>query len=117
MAIRPGDRYATRSALADDIERWMADRPVAAWRERYRGERGDSTHERQPNCGDPHAASSVLVALVGSAAVLIVQTRGQWPAPAGQQQARNTQRSRAAAVQSGDGRDQALSTANKARTC
>ena len=33
MALEPEDRYATPRALADDIERWMADEPVTAWRE------------------------------------------------------------------------------------
>lgn len=30
MALKPDDRYASCRALADDIERWMADEPVAA---------------------------------------------------------------------------------------
>src|SRR5262249_7808464 len=33
MATSPGNRYATARALADDVERWAADEPVAAWRE------------------------------------------------------------------------------------
>ncbi len=33
MATRPEDRYPTASALAEDIERWLADEPVAAYRE------------------------------------------------------------------------------------
>jgi hypothetical protein len=33
MATHPEDRYPTPRALADDLERWMADEPVAAWRE------------------------------------------------------------------------------------
>jgi eukaryotic-like serine/threonine-protein kinase len=33
MALRREDRYGSARALADDIERWMADEPVAAWRE------------------------------------------------------------------------------------
>jgi serine/threonine-protein kinase len=33
MALRPEDRYATPRALADDIERWLADEPVAVHRE------------------------------------------------------------------------------------
>ena len=40
MALKPEDRYATPRALADDVERWMADEPVAAWREPWRGGRG-----------------------------------------------------------------------------
>jgi serine/threonine-protein kinase len=33
LAFRPEDRYAQCWALAEDIERWMADEPVSAWRE------------------------------------------------------------------------------------
>jgi serine/threonine-protein kinase len=33
MAHNPADRYASARALADDIERWMADESVSAWRE------------------------------------------------------------------------------------
>ncbi len=33
LAVAPEDRYASSRALADDIERWMADEPVLAWRE------------------------------------------------------------------------------------
>jgi eukaryotic-like serine/threonine-protein kinase len=37
MALRPEDRYGSCRALADDIERWMADEPVSAWREPFTG--------------------------------------------------------------------------------
>ena len=30
MALKPGDRYASPKALAEDVERWMADEPVTA---------------------------------------------------------------------------------------
>jgi serine/threonine protein kinase/tetratricopeptide (TPR) repeat protein len=33
MALRPDDRYASPRALAGDIESWLADEPVSAWRE------------------------------------------------------------------------------------
>jgi eukaryotic-like serine/threonine-protein kinase len=33
MAIRPENRYPTAQALAADVESWMADEPVSAWRE------------------------------------------------------------------------------------
>jgi eukaryotic-like serine/threonine-protein kinase len=35
MALRPEDRYGSCRALAEDIERWMADEPVLAWREPF----------------------------------------------------------------------------------
>jgi hypothetical protein len=36
MALNPADRYATPKALADDVERWMADEPASAYREPVR---------------------------------------------------------------------------------
>ncbi len=33
MAFEPEDRYATARALADDLERWLADEPVSAYRD------------------------------------------------------------------------------------
>jgi serine/threonine-protein kinase len=33
MALRPEDRYGSALALADDIQRWMANEPVSAYRE------------------------------------------------------------------------------------
>src|SRR5262249_6016973 len=33
MAPAPRDRYPSARALADDIEHWLADEPVSAWRE------------------------------------------------------------------------------------
>src|SRR5262249_14495421 len=33
MAVRPEDRYATAMDLAADVEHWLADEPVSAWRE------------------------------------------------------------------------------------
>ena len=33
MALRPGDRYSSARVLAEELERWMADEPVSAWKE------------------------------------------------------------------------------------
>jgi WD40 repeat protein len=33
MALEPKDRYSSARALADDVERWLADEPVAVYRE------------------------------------------------------------------------------------
>jgi serine/threonine-protein kinase len=33
MALAPEDRYGSCRALAEDVERWMADEPVTAWRQ------------------------------------------------------------------------------------
>src|SRR5262249_7189230 len=36
MALRPPDRYATAKDLAEEVERWLADEPVRAYREPLR---------------------------------------------------------------------------------
>jgi tetratricopeptide (TPR) repeat protein len=35
MSYEAGDRYATAQDLANDLERWLADEPVGAWREPF----------------------------------------------------------------------------------
>ncbi len=73
MATGPEDRYPTPRALADDLERWMADEPVTAWREPFA--RRARRWARRNRTVVTAAAAAVLVALVGTAAVLAVQTR------------------------------------------
>ncbi|MCS7047362.1 MAG: protein kinase, partial [Gemmataceae bacterium] len=36
MALRPEDRYKTPLELVEDIDHWLADEPVSAWREPWR---------------------------------------------------------------------------------
>ena len=73
MAFRTEDRYASGRALAEDIERWMADEPVTArldpwtrklvrWLTRHR-------------TGVTGLAAAGLAAFVGLVAVAVVQTR------------------------------------------
>jgi eukaryotic-like serine/threonine-protein kinase len=73
MAINPADRYASCRALADDVDRWMADEPVSAWAEpRVRKlTRWLSRHRT----GVTGAGAAVLAGVVGLSAVLAVQTR------------------------------------------
>jgi serine/threonine protein kinase/lipopolysaccharide biosynthesis regulator YciM len=35
LALHPSERYATAEALKADVERWLADEPVAAWNEPF----------------------------------------------------------------------------------
>ncbi len=57
MALTPEDRYPTPRALADDLERWLADEPVSAWREpisvRARGAGCAATARRLPSPRPP----------------------------------------------------------------
>ena len=88
MALKPADRYASPKALAEDVERWMADEPVTAWREPWA--RTLARWLTRHRVGVTAAGAAVLVALVGTAAVLAVQTRANadlrrptpsWPSP------------------------------------
>ena len=72
MATKPEDRYATPRAMADDLERWMADEPVSAWSEPL--PRRARRWARRNRTAVTSLAASVLVALVGTAGVLAVQT-------------------------------------------
>jgi len=73
MALELADRYATPKELAEDIERWMADEPVTAWREPFT--RRARRWGRRNRTAVAAAAAAVLVALAGTAAVLAVQTQ------------------------------------------
>ena len=77
-----------RRALADDIERWMADEPVTAWREP--SARRCAAVGARNRTAVTAAAAAVLVALAGTASVLAVQTQANaelrpptptWPSP------------------------------------
>jgi eukaryotic-like serine/threonine-protein kinase len=73
MARQPEDRYASCRALADEIERWMADEPVSVWREpRSRRVRRWTRRHRTAVTA---AAVALSAGVVGLAAVLVVQTR------------------------------------------
>jgi serine/threonine-protein kinase len=73
MALKPGDRYGSPKALADDVERWLADEPVTAWREPWT--RSMIRWLTRHRVGVTAAGAAMLVALVGTLAVLGVQTR------------------------------------------
>jgi serine/threonine-protein kinase len=75
MAIKPGDRYATPKALSDDLERWLADEPVMAWREPFSRRAGRWT--RKHRTWVTTAAAACLVALIGLGAVAATQAQGR----------------------------------------
>src|SRR5262249_49718152 len=71
MAVVPGDRYPPRRAVAEDIEHWLADEPVSAWRERWpaRVRRWLGRHQTVMTA----AAAAIIVAAAGLATVSVVQ--------------------------------------------
>jgi eukaryotic-like serine/threonine-protein kinase len=73
MALKPEDRYASPRLLADDIERWMADEPVAAWTEPWA--RTLMRWLTRHRTGVTGAAAGLLAGVVGLSAVLAVQAR------------------------------------------
>ena len=73
MARKPEDRYAGCRALADDVERWMADEPVTAYAEPWI--RTLVRWLTRHRTGVTGLAAAVLAGVVGLAAVLVVQTR------------------------------------------
>jgi len=75
MATRPEDRYPTARALADDLDRWMADEPVSAWPEPF--SRRARRWARRNRTVVTAAAVALAAGVVGLAAVLAVQTRAK----------------------------------------
>ena len=73
MALRPADRYASAHALAEEVERWLADEPVRARREPFWEQARRWTRRRRTSMAV--IAATVLASVVGLAAVLVVQTR------------------------------------------
>jgi serine/threonine-protein kinase len=71
MAAKPEDRYASGRALADDAERWMADEPVAAWREPWA--RTLLRWLTRHRTGVTSVAAAGLAGVVGLVSVLAVQ--------------------------------------------
>jgi serine/threonine-protein kinase len=76
MALKPEDRYSAPRALADDLEHWLADQPVSAWREPWTV-RARRWMRRHRTLVTTTAAVWVfgLVGLVGFAAVLTGKNR------------------------------------------
>jgi serine/threonine-protein kinase len=75
MALMPADRYASARALADDIERWLADEPVTArpepWAEKAR------RWARKHRTLVTSAAAGVVIAALGLGAISAVQTKAR----------------------------------------
>jgi serine/threonine-protein kinase len=73
MSTQPEHRYASCRALADDVERWMADEPVSAQREPFAERARRWMRRRQTAVAT--AAAALVVAALGLASVLAVEAR------------------------------------------
>ena len=72
MARVPEDRYASARSMADEIERWLADEPVTAWREPLM--RRVRRWARRHRLAVTAAAASLVVALAASVAIAVIQS-------------------------------------------
>jgi serine/threonine protein kinase/tetratricopeptide (TPR) repeat protein len=72
LSARPGDRYPSARALAEDVTNWLADEPVSAWREPWpiRGRRWAKRHRTAVVA----AVVALVAGVVGLGAVAGVQT-------------------------------------------
>jgi serine/threonine-protein kinase len=73
MALEPTERYSSCRALADDVERWMADEPVTAHRESL-GRRARRWANRNRTAVTA-AAVALVAGLAGLVAIAAVQAR------------------------------------------
>jgi serine/threonine-protein kinase len=73
MALRPEDRYPSPRALAHDVERWLADEPVSAWREPWSVRCRRWVGRHRPLVAG--AAAALLVALVSLTAGTVLLAR------------------------------------------
>ncbi len=72
MAHEPADRYPTAAALAADLERWLADEPIAAHRDRL-SERVDRWLRRHRAWAQAGAIGIVVLAVVSWVALAAVK--------------------------------------------
>ena len=89
MALRPEDRYGSPRALAEDVERWLADEPVSCYREPLHAELSRWVRTHKPVAAG--AAALLLTAVVALSAGIFLVGREQ----------RKTERQRRVAVQQG----------------
>jgi WD40 repeat protein/tRNA A-37 threonylcarbamoyl transferase component Bud32 len=75
MAVNPADRYATALDMAADVEHWLGDEPVSAWREPWvvPVRRWLGRHRTLVTA----AAAAVLVTAVGLAIGLVLLAKGK----------------------------------------
>jgi serine/threonine-protein kinase len=73
MALDPAGRYGSPKSLAEDVERWMADEPVAAYREPFLMHAGRWARRHKPLVAG--SAALLIAAVVGLTAGTILLGR------------------------------------------
>jgi serine/threonine protein kinase/tetratricopeptide (TPR) repeat protein len=73
LAVRPGDRYPSARALAEEVEHWLADEPVTAYREPPSVRAGRWMRRHRPAVTG--AAAAGIVGLIGLIAAAALQAR------------------------------------------
>jgi tetratricopeptide (TPR) repeat protein/tRNA A-37 threonylcarbamoyl transferase component Bud32 len=87
LAKRPSDRYGTAGELAKDVERWLADEPVVAYREPVRARAGRWVRRHQALAGALAAGLLVATLLGGAVALWAERLRGEREAERARQEA------------------------------
>jgi serine/threonine protein kinase len=101
MAREPRERYGSAAAMAGDIERWLADEPVAAWREPWPDQARRWVRRHQPLMAGWVAAIAVaVVALALAVPLLSLAWRNEWAARRDERQQRILALSKASEAQS-----------------
>src|SRR5207245_1609549 len=72
LTQRPEDRFSSAKALAEDVEHWLADQPVSAYREPWRDRAG--RWMRRHRTLTTSTAAAVLIGLIGLGSTLAVLT-------------------------------------------
>jgi serine/threonine-protein kinase len=86
MALRPQDRYGSARALADDVEHWLADEPLAAYPESWPARLGRWGRRHRPLVAA--ALALLLTAVAALAAGIVVVNRERQAAEAARQRTR-----------------------------
>ena len=73
MAREPGDRYPSAAALADELERWLADEPITARKENL-NERFWRFVRRHRALSQGAVGSLILIAAVCATAAVIINS-------------------------------------------
>ncbi len=77
MAARPEDRYLRAQALAEDVERWLADEPVRAWAEPLAVKAGRWVRKNRVLAAATTAALVVALVLGSAGGVWVQQQKEQ----------------------------------------